>query len=85
MTGVECGYRHETFAQFLQFVGVGSETAREDACRMEHIVSEETVRQVCSFAVYGSELSVCTWRLCFFDGDLLYGKNVSPQVRAGIS
>lgn len=53
MTGAECGYRHETFAQFLQFVGVGSETAREDACRMEHIVSEETVRQVCNFVNYG--------------------------------
>ncbi len=50
---MECGYRHETFAQFLQFVGVGSETAREDACRMEHIVSEETVRQVCNFVNYG--------------------------------
>lgn len=24
ITGAECGYRHETFAQFLQFVGVGS-------------------------------------------------------------
>lgn len=53
ITGAECGYRHETFAQFLQFVGVGSETAREDACRMEHIVSEETVRQVCNFVNYG--------------------------------
>lgn len=53
MTGAECGYRHETFAQFLQFVGVGSETTREDACRMEHIVSEETVRQVCNFVNYG--------------------------------
>ena len=53
ITGAECGYRHEIFAQFLQFVGVGSETAREDACRMEHIVSEETVRQVCNFVNYG--------------------------------
>ena len=53
ITGAECRYRHETFAQFLQFVGVGSETAREDACRMEHIVSEETVRQICNFVNYG--------------------------------
>ena len=42
ITGAECGYRHETFAQFLQFVGVGSETAREDACKIEHHLSDET-------------------------------------------
>ena len=53
ITGAECSYRHETFMQFLQFVGVESETAREDACRIEHIVSEETVRQVCNFVNYG--------------------------------
>ena len=53
ITGAECSYRHETFMQFLQFVGVESEIAREDACRIEHIVSEETVRQVCNFMNYG--------------------------------
>lgn len=53
ITGAECSYRHETFMQFLQFVGVESDTAREDACRIEHIVSEETVRQVCNFVNYG--------------------------------
>ena len=53
ITGEEFQYRHEILTQFLQFVGVGSETAREDACRMEHIVSEETVRQVCNFVNYG--------------------------------
>lgn len=37
----------------MQFIGVESETAREDACRIEHIVSEETVRQVCNFVNYG--------------------------------
>lgn len=53
ITGAECRYRHETFMQFLQFVGVESDTAREDACRIEHIVSEETVRHVCNFMNYG--------------------------------
>ena len=51
--GAECRYRHETFMQFLQYVGVENDTAREDACRIEHIVSEETVRQVCNFMNYG--------------------------------
>lgn len=53
ITGAECSYRHETFTQFLQFVGVESKTAREDACRIEHIVSEETVRKVCDFVNCG--------------------------------
>ena len=53
ITGEEFQYRHEILRQFLQFVGVKSETAQEDACRMEHIVSEETVRQVCNFVNYG--------------------------------
>lgn len=51
--GARCRQRHETFAQFLQFVGVSGETAVEDACRMEHVVSDETVRQICNFVNYG--------------------------------
>ena len=53
ITGEEFQYRHEILTQFLQFVGVSDEKAQEDACRMEHIVSEETVRQVCNFVNYG--------------------------------
>ena len=52
--GEECRHRHETFTQFLQYVGVGSSTAEEDACRMEHVASEETVQQICNFVNYGS-------------------------------
>lgn len=32
--------RHETFARFLQCIGVEEQTAREDACKMEHDLSE---------------------------------------------
>lgn len=52
--GEECRHRHETFTQFLQYVGVDSNTAEEDACRMEHVASEETVQQICNFINYGS-------------------------------
>ena len=52
--GEECRHRHETFTQFLQYVGVGSDTAEEDACRMEHVASDETVQQICNFITYGS-------------------------------
>lgn len=53
IAGLECRHRHEALAQFMQFVGVGEETAAEDACRMEHVVSSETVQKICDFVNYG--------------------------------
>ena len=53
ITGEEFQYRHEILRQFLQFVGVSEEKAKEDACRMEHVISEETVQQICNFVDYG--------------------------------
>lgn len=34
--------RHKTLVTFLTSIGVSEETAREDACRIEHDISEET-------------------------------------------
>lgn len=34
--------RHTVFTKMLIALGVNEETAREDACRMEHDISEET-------------------------------------------
>ena len=31
----------------------GLQKAEEDACRMEHVISEETVQQICNFVDYG--------------------------------
>ena len=53
ITGEEFQYRHEILTQFLQFVGVSEEKAKEEACRMEHVISEETVQQICNFVDYG--------------------------------
>lgn len=39
--------RHETLTAFLRDVlGVSPEVAEQDACRMEHILSEETMRAI---------------------------------------
>lgn len=38
--------RHEILKHFLISIGVPSETAETDACRMEHIVSEETFEKI---------------------------------------
>lgn len=34
--------RHRTLKTFLVAIGVSDETASDDACRIEHIISEET-------------------------------------------
>lgn len=34
--------RHKLLSRWLIFMGVSEETAREDACRMEHVISVET-------------------------------------------
>lgn len=34
--------KHNAIARFLMHIGVSEETAFKDACRMEHVLSEET-------------------------------------------
>ena len=38
--------RHLLFTRWLISLGVSPETAAEDACRMEHVISEETFRAI---------------------------------------
>ncbi len=41
--------RHNVLSQFLAFIGVDSEIATKDACRIEHIVSDETIKAIKNF------------------------------------
>ena len=38
--------RHTTLTRMLMDLGVGEETAREDACRMEHVISQESFQRL---------------------------------------
>lgn len=38
--------RHELLTAYLMILGVSEQTAKEDACRMEHIISEESFQQL---------------------------------------
>lgn len=38
--------RHLTLSSMLIKLGVDEKTAREDACRMEHVISEETFQKI---------------------------------------
>jgi len=41
--------RHVAFTQFLVKIGVHEEQAEEDACRIEHIISDETFECIKNF------------------------------------
>ncbi|MGL4738715.1 MAG: metal-dependent transcriptional regulator [Cellulosilyticaceae bacterium] len=38
--------RHQLLTQYLILLGVSESTAKDDACRMEHILSEETFEKI---------------------------------------
>ena len=38
--------RHKTLTKFLTQLGVDAETAQEDACRVEHVISEESFEAI---------------------------------------
>ena len=43
--------RHETLTAFLTSIGVDEATASEDACRMEHVISDvtyEKIKELCN-------------------------------------
>jgi len=42
--------RHKLLTEFLLRLGVDEETAREDACRLEHDLSEASFDAICRFA-----------------------------------
>jgi len=42
--------RHRLLTEFLMRIGVSEETAREDACRIEHDLSDETFAAICAHA-----------------------------------
>jgi Mn-dependent DtxR family transcriptional regulator len=42
--------RHNVLARFFMRIGVSEKTALEDACRVEHYVSEETFQKMKALA-----------------------------------
>ena len=43
--------RHHTLTKFLMELGVDAKTAEEDACKMEHDISEQTYTALCRHAI----------------------------------
>lgn len=42
--------RHNTLSQFLMRIGVNEKTAQEDACKVEHYISDVTFERIKAFA-----------------------------------
>lgn len=42
--------RHQRLTEFLMALGVSEQTAREDACRIEHDISKESFDAICRHA-----------------------------------
>ena len=42
--------RHQLLSQFLAAIGVSEDTAAQDACRIEHVISEETFEKLKEFS-----------------------------------
>ena len=49
-TALKIYERHTVLRDILIHLGVDEKTATQDACRMEHIISEETFRAICRHA-----------------------------------
>ena len=43
--------RHRCLTMFLESLGISKETAQEDACRIEHVISDETFNAIKSALV----------------------------------
>lgn len=41
--------RHLILTQLLKHIGVSEKQAEEDACRLEHVISDETYHSICHF------------------------------------
>lgn len=41
--------RHTVLSQFLALIGVSGDIAAKDACRIEHVVSDETINAIKAF------------------------------------
>ena len=47
--------RHKALKAFLMKLGVDENTAEEDACEIEHVISHDTYMAICDFVNEGSD------------------------------
>lgn len=50
--------RHKALTAFLEILGVDPETAEEDACKIEHVISHDTYVAVCKHVNANSDIKI---------------------------
>ena len=71
--GAECLYRHQNLTRFLQMTcGVNEQVAEENACRIEHIVSDELIAGINRYMKSGRNFEhtvhKCNLRMIYEEG-----------------
>ncbi|MBQ6389477.1 MAG: metal-dependent transcriptional regulator [Mogibacterium sp.] len=50
--------RHKALTTFLELLGVDTETAEEDACKIEHVISHDTYVAICKYVNANSDVKI---------------------------
>ena len=50
--------RHKALTAFLSILGVETEQAEEDACKIEHVISHDTYVAICRFVNSNSDVKI---------------------------
>ena len=50
--------RHKALSTFLEMLGVDPETAEEDACKIEHVISHDTYVAICKHVNEHSDVKI---------------------------
>jgi Mn-dependent DtxR family transcriptional regulator len=50
--------RHKALKAFLEILGVDEDTAEEDACKIEHVISHDTYVAICKHVNENSDIQV---------------------------
>ncbi|MBR7087837.1 MAG: metal-dependent transcriptional regulator [Mogibacterium sp.] len=50
--------RHKALKTFLETLGVDPDTAEEDACKIEHVISHDTYVAICNHVNANSEIKI---------------------------
>lgn len=50
--------RHKALRAFLELLGVDADTAEEDACKIEHVISHDTYVAICNHVNANSDIKI---------------------------
>lgn len=53
--------RHKALRSFLELLGVDPETAEEDACKIEHVISHDTYVAICKHVNQYSDIKIVSF------------------------